>query len=318
MSILVFAQAQNGKLQTASQELLTLAHKTKGDFGGKVIAVLFGKEVQGVAQSCAEYGATDILSVNMPDHVHSVALTLCDLIKTSQAQAVLASACAFTKELMPQVAVLLNTGMVSDCVELTCAQGVFTALRPVFSGKCFEKVQIPDARPQIFTVRPNVFEIIKNPTQASVQDVAPVVSNLGVLKEVKTQSSSRPDLVGAEVVVSAGRSIKAAENFKMIEDLADVLGAAVGASRAAVDAGYASHSIQVGQTGKTVNPKLYIACGISGAIQHLAGMSSSKVIVAINTDKEAPIFQKADYGLVGDMFEVVPKLTQALKNLLTQ
>jgi electron transfer flavoprotein alpha subunit len=193
---------------------------------------------------------------------------------------------------------------------------VFT--RPIYAGKAFVKGVCPEARPVMATVRPNVLSV--DPPQAGrtaqVVQVAPQVGEIRqTVKEVVRQESTRPELTEADIIVSGGRGMKGPENFKLLEELADVMGAAVGASRAAVDAGWVPHSMQVGQTGKTVSPVLYIACGISGAIQHLAGMSSSKCIVAVNKDPEAPIFKVADYGIVGDLFEVLPVLAQEVKKL---
>jgi electron transfer flavoprotein alpha subunit len=222
---------------------------------------------------------------------------------------------------MPRVAARLGTAMMTECTVLSIRDGKLQGRRPIYAGKCFVDVSIPEARPQIATCRPNVFDT-KKPEEGKAATVVALETQAASMAvkakivDVIKGKSDQPDVTEAPIIVSGGRAMKSGDNFKILQDLAEVLGAAIGASRAAVDAGYAPHDIQVGQTGKTVNPSLYIACGISGAIQHLAGMRTSKVIVAINTDPEAPIFQKADYGIVGDLFEVVPAMTEAFKKLL--
>ena len=215
------------------------------------------------------------------------------------------------------MAVKLNAGLASDCIALKIENDNVIATRPIYAGKALIDVQVK-TQIKVFTLRPNVFTAVSAQGTASVERVPVVIeaSDLGsVVKEVKV-ASGRPDVTEADIIVSGGRGVKGPENFYLIENLADVLGAGVGASRAVVDAGWRPHDEQVGQTGKTVSPTMYIACGISGAVQHLAGMSSSKYIVAINKDKDAPIFQLADYGIAGDLFEIVPELTAQLKKAL--
>ena len=220
------------------------------------------------------------------------------------------------------MAARLNTGLASDCVDVKMEGGKLLATRPIYAGKCVVDASVPDAFPQMASVRPNVLavgdadaskqaEVIKKDVNVTDADLK------AVLKEIVKGASETVDLTEATVIVAGGRAMKEKDNFKLLWDMAEVLGpgTTVGASRAAVDSGYAEHSMQVGQTGKVVNPNLYIACGISGAIQHLAGMRTSKVIVAINKDPEAPIFQKADYGIVGDLFKVVPLLTEEIKKI---
>lgn len=212
----------------------------------------------------------------------------------------------------------LKAGLATDCIDLKIENKKLKARRPLFAGKCLADVSfLSDV--QLATARPNSFPIkeIAPGKKAAVKVVQGNVGEIRVrVKEVKEAEKGMKDLTEADIIISGGRALGSGENFKYIRELADVLGATVGASRAAVDAGYISHDHQVGQTGKTVNPKLYIACGISGAIQHLAGMRTSKVIVAINKDPEAPIFSKADYGVVGDLFTLLPILTQKLKEFL--
>jgi electron transfer flavoprotein alpha subunit len=219
---------------------------------------------------------------------------------------------------MPKVAARLDAGLASDCTSLAFAGSNVTVRRPVYSGKATAEVEFVGAGPKLVTLRANALGVPKPDTSKTAETVNVAVSlndqKTKVLEVVKG-ASARPDVTEASIVVSGGRSLKNSENFKLLEDMADVMGAAVGASRAAVDAGYRPHRDQVGQTGKVVSPALYVACGISGAIQHLAGMRTSKVIVAINTDAEAPIFQVADYGIVGDLFQVVPALQAELAKM---
>jgi electron transfer flavoprotein alpha subunit len=220
------------------------------------------------------------------------------------------------KDFLPRLAAKFKVGMANDCVEFKIAGGKLVVRRPVYAGKVSKSVEFLKT-PAIFSVRPNVLAPATD--GGSAAPVEKLTAETGKIRariaQVIESQVKKVELTDADIIISGGRSLKNAENFKILNDCAAVVGAAVGASRAAVDAGYAPHDMQVGQTGKTVSPKLYIACGISGAIQHLAGMRTSKIIVAINKDPEAPIFQKADYGLVGDLFEIVPLLTEEFKKL---
>ena len=233
--------------------------------------------------------------------------------------AIVTGATALGKDFLPRVAAKFGVGIATDCTGITISGGALNVRRPVFAGKCTKLVSFLK-EPAVFSIRPNVFPA--TPAAGKTPQVEKVSANVGQIRgkivDVLAAATKKVDLTEADIIISGGRSLKNADNFKILHECAAVVGAAVGASRAAVDAGYAPHDMQVGQTGKTVSPKLYIACGISGAIQHLAGMRTSKVIVAINKDPEAPIFQKADYGIVGDLFEVVPLLTQELKKLKAQ
>jgi electron transfer flavoprotein alpha subunit len=215
--------------------------------------------------------------------------------------------------------VRLNAGLANDCTALTVENGKITATKPLYAGKTLAKVVV-NSRPMIFSLRPKQFAAGEPDASANAEIVKKEVTlgNLrAIVKDVVKRAGAKMDLTEADIIVSGGRGMKGPENFKLIEDLADLLGGVVGASRSAVDSGWRPHSDQVGQTGKTVSPTLYIACGISGAIQHLAGMSSSKYIVAINKDPDAPIFQVANYGIVGDLFQVVPALTNELKKVMS-
>jgi len=221
------------------------------------------------------------------------------------------------KDLAPRLAASLDAALATDCIQVSLAGGQVTARRPVYAGKATAEVEFTDDSLKVITVRPRTVKP-PEPDATRSAEVARVVVELPgqktALKEIIASDNVRPDVTEAAIIVTGGRSLGSAENFSIIENFADSIGAAVGSSRAAVDAGYRPYRDQVGQTGKVVSPQVYIACGVSGAIQHLAGMRTSKHIVAINTDPDAPIFQLADYGIVGDLFEVVPQLTEAAKN----
>lgn len=322
--VLVLVEHKDGKVKKTSFELLSEGRVLAQSLGGELHALLIGEQPAGLVDSIQEYGvATAHIAANASLKTYSAqpyAHLVAKVAKEGMG-AVLATASAFGRDLLPRVAAKLSAGIASDCTAIEIEQGKVVATRPIYSGKASVKVRFENSPIALISCRPNVFETQKQPSKApAIVSVATddLPSAQATIREIVAAKSDKADLTEASIVVSAGRSIKSAENFAMIQSLADILGAAVGASRAAVDAGYAPHSMQVGQTGKTVNPKLYIACGISGAIQHLAGMQSSKVIVAINTDPQAPIFQNCDYGIVGDMFEVVPKMTQELKKLLAE
>jgi electron transfer flavoprotein alpha subunit len=232
---------------------------------------------------------------------------------------VFSGATSLGKDLFPRLASMFDAGMASEVTNFLFEGDSFKGTRPLFAGKCLAKVEIEGPKPHFITVRPNALGMTDS-ASAGAGTINEVSGDAGAIKalvkEIIKGASEKIDLTEANVIVSGGRAMKEADNFKILDELADVIGATVGASRAAVDSGFAPHSMQVGQTGKTVSPSLYIACGISGAIQHLAGMRTSKVIVAINTDPDAPIFTKADYGIVGDLFKIVPLLTAEFKNLL--
>lgn len=317
--ILVYCEHQNKNLKRNSQELLQYAKNQ----GGDVIAVVFGADAKVIADQAAHNGAN--LVYTFSDATMNVynpelyALAIEEAYKKSQAQILLASASSAGKDLFPKVAAKLNTGIVSDATVLEIAGDKVTAKKPMYAGKCFAQNQFQNSALQIVLMRANQLPVVAADTSktANTEELSIAKPDLKILlKEIVKGTSEKLDLTEANVIVSGGRGLKEAANFKVLEDLAQVLGATVGASRAVVDAGWVSHSMQVGQTGKTVAPTLYIAVGISGAIQHLAGMTGSKVIVAINTDANAPIFQKATYGIVGDFADVVPKLTEEFKKAL--
>lgn len=320
--VLIIAEQENGKLKAYSKELACKAVELASQAGGKTHGVLVGQNVSQAAEELGPFGVTDATAIEGADlepylgDAH--AKVLLNFIQSSKPQIVLATASSVGKDVVPRLAAKLKAGLATDCIDLTVANGKLKARRPIFAGKALIDVQfLSDI--QMATVRPNSFPLKPSDTskKALVKKVQAGAGSLRVrVKEVKEAEHGMKDLAEAEIIVAGGRALGSSENFKCIRELAQVLGATVGASRAAVDAGYISHDHQVGQTGKTVNPKLYIACGISGAIQHIAGMRTSKVIVAINKDPEAPIFGKADYGIVGDLFTLLPILTKKFKELL--
>lgn len=320
--ILVFCEHVSGKVKKGSLEVLSNAAAWSG---AEVHALLVGKpgDSDAAAAEVKDWGAR---IVHVAEHAdlgayspEGYAKVVADVAKEIGADALLASLSARAKDFFPRAAVKLDTGMASDCTSLAWNGAKLEATRPLFSGKCLAKVEFLGAKPYIATVRANSLGMKEK--QAVGAEIRKVAANPGTIRARVVASSApatqgKADLTEAERIVSGGRSLKSADNFKILEELADAIGATVGASRAAVDAGFRPHKDQVGQTGKTVSPVLYMAFGISGAIQHLAGMRTSKVIVAVNSDPNAPIFQKADYGIVGDLFQVAPQLTKDFKELL--
>jgi electron transfer flavoprotein alpha subunit len=294
-----------------------------GVLGGQIGVLALGPGASEEAATVGAYGADRLLTVDAP-HLElfssqAYGACLAQAAKEFDAAVVLVPCTVMGKDVAARAAARLGTACASDLVEVEVeADGTLRGKRPVYSGKAIARVSIPEARPAMATLRPNVFPLgeAQEGRSAEVTSIDPPVSEAELAS--RTVRLNRPeqaelDVAEATVIVSGGRGVKGPEHFSLIKQLADALGGAVGASRAVVDSGWIEHKHQVGQTGKVVSPSLYIACGISGAIQHLAGMSSSKVIVAINKDPEAPIFKVADYGIVGDLFEVVPALLEALK-----
>ncbi|MDM5339075.1 electron transfer flavoprotein subunit alpha/FixB family protein [Fictibacillus enclensis] len=316
--ILVFVESKDGKLRNVSFEALTVA-KQLAD-GGEVIAAIFGTGATEFIQDISQYGPDKVYVLE--DEALSIYTTdayvqaLGQLIEEVKAEIILLGHTAIGKDLAPRVAARLGAGLISDCTGVNLENGEIVFTRPIYAGKAFQKKVFNQGK--VFaTLRPNNFEIQGNLVVAEVVPFQPVIKDLRtIVKEIVRKTTSGVDLSEAKVIISGGRGVKSKEGFKPLQELADVLGGAVGASRGACDAEFCDYSLQIGQTGKVVTPDLYIACGISGAIQHLAGMSNSKVIVAINKDPEAPIFQVADYGIVGDLFEVVPLLTEEFKKVL--
>ncbi len=317
--VLVFSEFQASGLKRSSQELLQFAAST----GRPVVALALGSSAFQAAAQLAHHGAQEVLVCKDPAYdaynPELFAAAVAEAIKNTGATLVLASASSAGKDLFPRVAAKLGAGMVSDGTALTVSDEVVKVKKPLYSGKCFATATFENSKVKIVLMRANQLPVVAADTSkaATVTEQVFEKPNLKTLvKEIVRGAAEKLDLTEANIIVSGGRGLKEAANFSLLNDLAAVLGATVGASRAVVDAGWVGHSMQVGQTGKTVAPTLYIAVGISGAIQHLAGMSGSKVIVAINSDPNAPIFQKATYGIVGDAFEVIPKLTEEFKKLL--
>jgi electron transfer flavoprotein alpha subunit len=316
--VFVIAEQREGRLKKATFELLGASAAA----GNETHAILLGDNVAELAKELAHYGAKTVHVAQNPALKfytgEAYAKVITQVLKGASPDIVLASHSPTGRDLMPRIAARLGVGLASDCTQIAFEGAQIKVRRPVYAGKATVEVEFLGAGPRLATIRPNAIGAPKSDTSKTAE-VVNVSADLGQLKtkvlEVVQGASGRPDVTEASIVISGGRSLKNAENFKMLEEMADVLGAAVGASRAAVDAGFRPHRDQVGQTGKVVSPALYIACGISGAIQHLAGMRTSKVIVAINTDPEAPIFQIADYGIVGDLFALVPLLKDEFKRV---
>ncbi len=314
--ILVFIEQRNSKIKKASLETAFKGSQLAKELNIPVEAVIIGDSIKS-AGAIGNYGITKLYHIknealaNYSTTAYSKALT--EFIRENQSGIILFPNTAMGKDLAPFVAAKLDSGLAMDCVELNISEGNLKATRPVYAGKALLDIEL-NGEFKIFTLRPNVFAISETSSdEAEVVEVSPSEIDLGCKVIELKKSEGKLDVAEADIIVSGGRGMKGPENFGMIEEMAELLNGACGASRAVVDAGWRPHSEQVGQTGKTVSPNLYIAIGISGAIQHLAGMSSSKYIVAINKDKEAPIFQVADYGIAGDAFEIVPKLIEELK-----
>ena len=315
MSTLVFLEPHGDGLKRTSYESITAAIGLGG--GQPIVGIIFNATNDQIA-SAGAYGLQRVLHVEGPRWsampTAQMAAAVAEAASSIQAQAVILGANSTGKNLAPRIAVRLSAGLLPDCVELHGSPASIEAVRPVYAGKALVRVKATTGS-TVITLRPNLFTA-KNigGSAPSVESFTPSVSEQTPSMTVTnvTRNEGQLDVSEADIIVSGGRGLKGPEHFNLIEGLAKSLGAAVGASRAVVDAGWRPHREQVGQTGKTVSPTMYVACGISGAVQHLAGMSSSKIIVAINKDKDAPIFSVADYGIVGDVFEVLPRLTPAI------
>lgn len=324
--ILVYIEIRDAQIKKASLESLSEARRQAQANGEEVGAVVIGSSLEGKLASLREYGADKIYLMD-----HSLLQTysssgyteaLAQLIQELAPEAVFIAATALGRDLAPRLAARLGVGLASDCIQIAREAGSFMAVRPIFAGKAWLTVRLT-TKPALITLRPNVFPLEKT-GEAEAQVITPDISlSKEMIKEkvveVVKGEQEELDVTEADIVISGGRGLKAPENFDLLRRLSALLpNSAIGASRSAVDAGWIDHQHQVGQTGKTVSPTLYMAFGISGAIQHLAGMSSSKYIVAVNKDPEAPIFKVADFGIVGDLFEVVPHLEEELKKYKSQ
>jgi electron transfer flavoprotein alpha subunit len=320
-NVLAFAEARGGALRKIALETVSAARQLADQTGGgEVHAMLFGAPgIAAQATRLAAHGADVVLVVEHGAYANydpeSMSATIAERLRGGY-RALVAGASAHGRDLAPRVAAKLGASMLSDVISLTVSGDAIVAKHPVNAGKVIATVALTGA-PAIVTLRPNAFTPAENAKAGRTESVAPATdpaaSRVRVTQTLQG-SSSRPDLGEAPIIVSGGRGLKAPENFKLVEELAEAFGnAAVGATRAVTDEGWRPHSDQIGQTGRSVSPQLYVAVGISGAIQHLAGMRTARTIVAINKDREAPIFKLADYGIVGDALEIVPVLTKAVK-----
>lgn len=323
--IWIVAEQREGELRKISFELVSEGRRLADKMGQSLTAILLGSNIKEKASMLGKYGADKVI---VADDNHLATYTtdayvsvLAQLAQANEPAIILLGASVQGKDLSGRLAARLGVGMAQDCVSFSLENSNLVGKRPIYAGNAYATVTFKDSLPQIATARPNVLEL-NEPDESRSAEVVDAEFSLddSQLKtnvvELIQEAGGKVDLTEAERIVSGGRGMKGPENYNIIEELADLIGATVGASRSAVDAGWRPHSDQVGQTGKVVSPNLYIACGISGAIQHLAGMSTSKYIVAINKDPDAPIFQKADYGVVGDLFDVVPALTEEMKKIL--
>jgi electron transfer flavoprotein alpha subunit len=322
--VLVFAESSGGAFRKAAYEAVTEGRRLADLLKVDEYALAIGSGVKEKSAELGRYGADKVLIADdpsltlfHPDYYRQITL---DAVKKISPSIILAAATSSGKDLAPRLAIHLNAGLASECTQIDLDNDRIVATRPAYAGKVLLKVKVISA-PSIATLRPNVFTAKEATPQRN-----PVIEQIGfnkpnsrmTVKEFVTHGAKKLDLTEASVIVSGGRGMGGPQNYKILEELAEVMGGVVGASRASVDSGWRPHSDQVGQTGRTVSPTLYIACGISGAIQHRVGMINSKVIVAINKDPEAPIFGFADYGIVGDVFQVVPALTQEMKRFYGQ
>jgi electron transfer flavoprotein alpha subunit len=320
--LLAFLEQREGKLKRTAFEVVSVATRISKDLDLEAEALIIGNNVDNI-NDITKYGIKKIVHFknNTLTNYSTTAYTeiISNYAKDTSADYLIFSNTALGKDLAPHIAVQIDSGILVDCTKLEVSDGVVIATRPIYAGKALLDVKLTSGR-KIFTIRPNVFKPVasENNVTAEIEEKeVSSVNNKTRVVEIK-KSEGKLDVAEADIIVSGGRGLKGPENFHLVEELAESFGAAVGASRAVVDAGWRPHREQVGQTGKTVSPTLYVACGISGAIQHLAGMSSSKYIVAINKDKDAPIFTVADYGIAGDAFEILPALTEEIKKIKSQ
>lgn len=320
-AILAVTEQRSGSLRKVSQEVVSAARTIADQLSATVDALVLGSGPATGAAELGGVGADRVLTASHPDfQLYSpdgFAATIASL--AGQYQAIVFAATSTGKDLAPRIAARLKQGCATDVTALAVDGGKIIATRPIYAGKALQKLRI-NGSPAIVSIRPNTFPVNQSSKAGAQENLAvPAFTTRVTVKEIKAAATATLDVAEAPVVISGGRGLKEPANFKLLEDLAAAFGnAAVGASRAVVDAGWREHGAQVGQTGKTVSPGLYIAVGISGAIQHLAGMRTAKVIVAINKDKDAPIFKIADYGVVGDLFEILPRFTEEVRKLRSE
>lgn len=317
--MILYLESSGSGLKRSSLELITAARSIAAN--SSIVGLLINAEPNHITQA-ADYGLAECINLTGEGTTSfsndAVSALIADVAKERHSATVLFAASATGKDLAPRTAVLLDAALLPDCIALRGKSGSIEVTRPVFAGKALQHLRSTTPT-TVITLRPNVFTAKKAdiPTQPSTSErMIPASSKRSSVVTGVSRNEGRLDVAEADIIVSGGRGLKGPEHFTLVEELAKALGGAVGASRAVVDAGWRPHTEQVGQTGKTVSPSMYIACGISGAVQHLAGMSSSKIIVAINKDKDAPIFKVADYGIVGDVFDVLPKLTAQISTVV--
>lgn len=325
LKVLIYGEIKAGKIKKTAFELASQGRKLADGLGGDLGAVVMGPQAEQFAPDLARYGVDTVYVVESPDlevyNSEYFAQALANVINEKKPEIVLLSHSLHGKDLAPRTAAKLGAALVADCLSFELDGNTLVGRRPMYAGKCYAQ-WVCTGSPQMATARPNVLETVENPRAGTVEKIAFSADKSRptyVTRELSLDTTGKVDLTEAEIIVSGGRGMGGSD-YSLLEEMASIFGpnATVGASRAAVDAGWRPHSDQVGQTGKTVTPNLYVACGISGSIQHLAGMGSSKVIVAINKDTEAPIFTKADFGIVGDLFKVVPEFNKELRALLAE
>lgn len=323
--VMTIAEQRDGEIRKVSYELVSEGRRLADSLGQELTTILLGSGVKDKAPTFGHYGADKVLVADDPRletyTTDAYVSVIGEMVKANDPAILILGGSVQGRDLSARLAARLGVGMAQDCTVFSIEDGNLVATRPIYAGKAYAKMTFSDSWPQMATARPNVMTL-NEPDESKSAEVIDATFSLDdsslktkVVDTMKDESG-KVDLTEADIIVSGGRGMKGPENYNILEELADVIGATVGASRSAVDSGWRPHTDQVGQTGKVVSPNLYIACGISGAIQHLAGMSTSKVIVAINKDPDAPIFQKADYGVVDDLFKVVPPLTEEIKKIL--
>ncbi len=325
-NVWVFIEVVRGKIKGVSLELLGQGRKMADDLGEKLVAIIPGNEIEDFAKMAIHYGADEAIVVDQKElkdySTDGYTKAMCTLIKKYNPAVLLIGATNNGRDLGPRVSSRMQTGLTADCTELgvDSETRLVKWTRPAFGGNLMATILCPDHRPQIGTVRLGVFKKPEEDTGRKGEIIHETVEfgpdeiRTRIVEVITEAGGADVNLEEAEIIVSGGRGVGGPEGFEVLKELADEIGAQIGASRAAVDSGWISSLHQVGQTGKSVGPKIYIACGISGAIQHVAGMSSSDVIIAINKDPDAPIFNIADYGIVGDLFEIIPELTKRIRS----